>query len=130
MRRLLIRALTAVVVLGISTAGGCGERPEAEAPSVAACPEGTTQWSASTGFSEGTPAETRDEAVRRELESLRMKASKNAIAAAVIASSQGAAGTEEIVVPTSGGVDVTMTLAPLDPGWGVERSEWCAPTSD
>jgi len=35
-------------------------------------------------------------------------------------------GTEEVEVETSEGVRITMTLKPLDPGWTVEGSTWCA----
>jgi hypothetical protein len=60
-----------------------------------------------------------------------MEASEDAISAALIVSSPGSSpGSEELVVETSDGVEVTMTLAPLDPGWAVEGAQWCAPDTE
>jgi hypothetical protein len=39
----------------------------------------------------------------------------------------GNVGTELVKVETEDGTEVTMTLAPFDPGWAVESSSWCAP---
>lgn len=66
--------------------------------------------------------------MRTELERLQMTASDEAIAAGVVASAPGeSTGTEELVVKNEQGVEMTMLLAPLDPGWAVERSSWCEP---
>ena len=32
-----------------------------------------------------------------------------------------------LVVENDQGVEMTMLLAPLDPGWAVEASSWCEP---
>ncbi len=66
--------------------------------------------------------------MRAELERLEMTATDEAIAAGVVASAPGeSAGTEELVVENDQGVEITMVLAPLDPGWAVEASSWCEP---
>jgi hypothetical protein len=39
------------------------------------------------------------------------------------------AGTEGVVVETTEGGIVTMTLTPLDPRWAVEASSRCAPNA-
>ena len=66
--------------------------------------------------------------MRAELERLEMAASDEAIAAGVVASAPGeSAGTEELIVDTDQEVEITMFLAPLDPGWAVQRSTWCDP---
>lgn len=57
-----------------------------------------------------------------------MDASDDAVAAGVVAAGPGAdAGTELVTIETDGGAEVSMTLAPLDPGWAVEGSSWCVP---
>ena len=67
--------------------------------------------------------------MRAELERLEMGASDEAIAAGVVASAPGESpGTEELVVENDQGVEITMVLTPLDPGWAVQRSTWCDPT--
>jgi hypothetical protein len=67
--------------------------------------------------------------VRAELERLEMAASDEAIASGVVASAPGELpGTEELVVENDQGVEITMSLTPLDPGWAVQRSTWCDAT--
>lgn len=55
------------------------------------------------------------------------EASDEAITAGLVASAAGSYGAEQVEVRTLDGVVVTMTLAPQNPGWRVERSRWCAP---
>ncbi len=92
-----------------------------------ACADGFTRTESMSDAS-GPGAATREEAVRAELDRLEMTASDEAIAAGVVASAPGeSAGSEELVVENDQGVEVTMLLEPLDPGWAVQRSTWCEP---
>ena len=91
------------------------------------CPEGFTP-TRSMNEAGGDGMATRDEAVSAELERLQAQASDEAIGAAVAAGQPGPnPGTERVVVDTDEFGEVTMILAPLDPGWTVERSSWCGP---
>jgi hypothetical protein len=92
-----------------------------------ACPEGTTRWESTEGFSDGTAAQTREDAIKAELQKMSREASDEAISAGLVATAAGSYGAERVEVTTSDGVVVTMTLAPQNPGWRVERSTWCAP---
>jgi hypothetical protein len=90
------------------------------------CPDGTTLRT-STNEPAGDGFETRGEAIRAELQEIGLEASDEAITAAVVAAGPGGeAGTELVEVRTEEGSVVSMTLAPLDPGWAVETSSWCA----
>jgi hypothetical protein len=112
------------VLIGAAACSSSNGDSEANA---SGCPEGTTRWESINEFA-GPPADSREDAVRVELENLAMDASDDAIAAAVIAAGPGGnVGTEATEVETSEGVLVTMTLEPMDPGWAVGRSSWCAP---
>jgi hypothetical protein len=126
------RAVSIVLVLGLIGAAGAlaaGAMGDGE-PVPSRCPEGTTERS-SIGEFAGPAPDSREEAVRVELENLGMDASDGAIAAAVIAAGPGGnVGTEKAEVETSQGVLVTMTLKPLDPGWTVGGSSWCAPNAE
>ena len=93
----------------------------------AGCEDGTPREDVND-LSGGSGAETRDEAVGLTLGELDLEASDEAIAQAVAAATAGEGGAETIEVTTTDGVVVTMTLVPLDPGWGIERSTWCDPT--
>ena len=116
------RVALCVVLVGVVA---CSESDDEDTGR--ACPAGTTRRESIDDFA-GPPADSREEAVRVELENLGMDASDDAIAAAVIAAGPGGdIGTEKADVETSEGVVVTMTLEPLDPGWTVGRSSWCAP---
>ena len=91
------------------------------------CPAGTTERT-STNEVSGQGATTREEAIRAELKAIGLDASNDAIAAGVVAAGPGGnVGTELVRVDADDGTSVTMTLAPLDPGWGVEDSSWCVP---
>ena len=91
------------------------------------CPAETIERTSTNGSS-GPGAETREEAIRAELEAIGLDASDDAIAAGVVAADPGGdGGTELVKIETDGGAEVSMTLAPLDPGWAVEGSSWCAP---
>ena len=119
-------AFFAVVLSGVLAGGvACtGSDGDADDP---ACPDGFTRTE-STSDAGGSGAGTREDAVRTELERLQMTGSDEAIAAGVVASAPGeSTGTEELVVENEQGVEVTMLLTPLDPGWAVERSSWCEP---
>ena len=109
----------------LSAAVACsGSEGEADA---VPCPTGTIQRDTGNEIA-GPGAESREDAMRAELEDLGMESSDEAISAGVVASSPGASpGTEKVEILTSEGFPVTMTLAPLDPGWMVERAGWCAP---
>jgi hypothetical protein len=87
------------------------------------CEEGTAREDVND-LSGGSGAETRNEAVGLTLGELDLEASDDAIAQAVAAATAGEGGAETVEVTTTDGV-VTMTLVPLDPGWGIERSTWC-----
>jgi hypothetical protein len=92
------------------------------------CPEGTVERS-STNDATDRGAETREDAIRAELEDLELAATDDAIVAAVIAGSPGAsAGTERVriaTVPETG--SITMVLDPLEPGWAVRSTSYCVP---
>ena len=90
----------------------------------AGCEEGTLREDVNE-LAGGSGAETRDEAVGLELAALDLEASDEAIAQAVAAATAGEDGAETVEVTTVDDVVVTMTLVPLDPGWGIERSTWC-----
>jgi hypothetical protein len=121
------RSVRAIVVGGVVTATlavACGGAEESAPP---ACPEGSTPREVVNEIA-GPGTTSREDAVRAALQNLGMEATDDAIAAGVIASSPGGSpGTEEVEIQTSEGSPFTMTLAPLDPGWTVERSSWCAP---
>ncbi|HWL90255.1 MAG TPA: hypothetical protein VNP90_02715 [Actinomycetota bacterium] len=121
MRDLVVVVLAGVLAAGVACSGSDGDADGS------ACPDGLTRTESSSDAA-GPGTSTREEAVRAELERLEMAASDEAIAAGVVASAPGeSAGTEELVVENDQGVEVTMLLAPLDPGWAVERSTWCEP---
>ena len=110
------------LALGAIACSGSGGVAEGEP-----CPAGTTERTSTNELS-GPGAETRDEAIRAELEAIGLDASDGAVAAGVVAAAPGGdAGTELVKIETDGGAEVSMTLAPLDPGWAVEGSSWCAP---
>lgn len=108
--------------LGAIACSGSGSDADGES-----CPAGTTERTSTNELS-GPGAETREEAIRAELEAIGLHASDDAVAAGVVAADPGGdAGTELVKIDTDGGAEVSMTLAPLDPGWAVEGSSWCAP---
>jgi hypothetical protein len=116
------RVALCVVLVGVVA---CSE-PDDEGNG-GACPAGTTRRDSINELAGPAPG-SREDAVRVELENLGMDASDDAIAAAVIAAGPGGdVGTEETEVETSQGVIVSMSLEPMDPGWTVGRSSWCAP---
>ena len=83
---------------------------------------------ASTNEPSGPGAGTREEAIRAELKEIGLDATEDAIATGVVeAGAGGSVGSELVKVETQNGIEVTMTLAPLDPGWAVEGSSWCVP---
>ena len=111
--------LAGVLAAGVACSGSEGD------PGGSSCPDGFTRSESSSG-AVGAGAATREEAVRAELARLEMPASDEAIAAGVVASAPGeSAGTEELILETDQEVEITMFLAPLDPGWAVQRSTWC-----
>ncbi len=113
----------ALVVAG-TIAVGCGGNQQGAG---SRCPDGTVGRT-TTNTVARPGAGSREAAVQAELQRLGLEATDDAIAAGVIASSAGSSpGTEEIEVQTLEGDPITMTLAPLDPGWAVEASRWCAP---
>ncbi|MGH2678888.1 MAG: hypothetical protein ACRDG8_00140 [Actinomycetota bacterium] len=116
------RAVSAVVLVGAVACSGSDGAGDASA-----CPEGTTRQEATGGYGDGTAADTREDAIRAELQSIDRRAADEEIAAGVVASAAGSDGSEKVEIRTSDSVVVTMTLAPQNPGWRVERSTWCAP---
>lgn len=91
------------------------------------CPAGTTERTSTNELS-GPGAETREEEIRAELKAIGLDASKDPVAGGVVAAGPGGdVGTELVKVEAEDGTVVTMTLTPLDPGWAVEGSSWCAP---
>jgi len=116
------RVALGVVLLGAFACSGSDGEGDGSA-----CPEGTTRWESTEGFSDGTAADTREDAIRAELENLSWQASNEAISAGVVGSEPGSNGGEEVEIETDDGVIVTMTLVAQNPGWRVERSTWCAP---
>ena len=111
-----------VLALGAITCSGSGDDVD-----TGSCPEGTIQWTSTNDLS-GPGAETREEAIRAELREIGLEATDDAVAAGVVAAGPGGnVGTELVKIETDDGTEVTMTLAPLDPGWAVEGSSWCAP---
>jgi hypothetical protein len=91
------------------------------------CPAGTTART-STNELNGPGFEEREDAIRAELENLDLSANGEAITTGVVQAEPGErAGTEVATIETDDGSVATMTLAPLDPGWAVEASTWCAP---
>lgn len=114
--------MAVALALGAMACSGSGGDADGES-----CPAGTTERTSTNGSS-GPGVETREEAIRAELEAIGLDASDDAVAAGVVAADPGGdAGTELVKVETDGGAEVSMTLAPLDPGWAVEGSSWCAP---
>lgn len=82
----------------------------------------------STNELNGPGFEGREEAIRAELENLDLSATDEAITTGVVQAGAGErAGTEVATIEIDGGSVATMTLVPLDPGWAVETSSWCAP---
>ena len=119
-----LKAIGTFVIGAMLTIACSGSEDDAEG---APCPAGSIRRT-SINEPEGSGAATREEAVRDELTYLGMETSDQAIAAGVIASSPGSSpGSEEVQVALREGLPVTMTLIPLDPGWAVGRSTWCAP---
>jgi hypothetical protein len=117
-------ATTIAVALALGAIACSGSGGDAVSGS---CPPGTTERTSTNELS-GPGAETREEAIRAELEAIGMDASDDAVAAGVVAAGPGGdAGTELVKIKTDGGAEVSMTLAPLDPGWAVGGSTWCAP---
>jgi hypothetical protein len=115
-----------LLAIAFAFATACGGGSDGSGSDASPCPAGTTRRT-SAGQTGGADATTREDAVRAQLDVLALEASDEAISAGVIASAPGAAaGTERLVVEAAGGVEVTMILAPQDPGWAVERAEWCA----
>lgn len=85
----------------------------------------------STNDLSGPGAETREEAIRAELREIGLDASDDAVAAGVVAAGPGTnVGTELVKIETEDSIEIRMTLAPLDPGWAVEGSTWCAPNAE
>jgi hypothetical protein len=77
---------------------------------------------------EGPGAASREDAISTELGNLGLDATEDAINEGVVhAGPGGNVGTERVTIESSDGTQVTMTLSPLDPGWAVESSTWCAP---
>jgi hypothetical protein len=78
---------------------------------------------------DATSADTREQALHAALEDLGFEASDEAITEAVVNAIPAASppGHETVSVRTSDGLDVQMTLTPLDPGWAVHGSSWCEP---
>jgi hypothetical protein len=114
--------MAVALALGAIACSGSGGDADGES-----CPAGTTERTSTNGSS-GPGAETREEAIRAELEAIGLDASDDAVAAGVVAADPGGdGGTELVRIETDGGAEVSMTLAPLDPGWTVEGSSWCAP---
>jgi hypothetical protein len=121
-----------VVVLGLIGSAGAiaAATMNDDSANSSTCPDGTTEWSSINELA-GPGAASMEDAVRIELESHQMDASDDAIAAAVgAAGSAGNVGDGTVVVETSEGVRVSMTLTPLNPGWAVEASSWCAPNDE
>jgi hypothetical protein len=113
--------LTALVaVLGI----GCSDEGSTTG---SACSAETTERTSTNDLAGGGHL-TREDAIRAELQAIGLEASDEAITAGVVGAGPGEiAGTEVVTIEMENGASATMTLAPLDPGWGVERSTWCAP---
>lgn len=112
-----------LVLVGAMTAGcGGGERQTGSG-----CPQGSA-LRITTNEVTRPGAETRDAAVRAALERLGLTATEDAITHGIIVGSPGSSpGTEEVQVRTTDGSAITMTLAPLEPGWAVASTSWCAP---
>jgi hypothetical protein len=120
--RFATTSMAVALALGAIACSGSGGDADGEP-----CPAGTTERTSTNELS-GPGAETREEAIRAELEQIGLDASDDAVAAGVVAAGPGGGvGTELVKVETENGVEVTMTLAPLDPGWAVEGSSWCVP---
>jgi hypothetical protein len=114
--------MAVALALGAIACSGSGGDADGES-----CPAGTTERTSTNGSS-GPGAETREEAIRAELEEIGLDVTDDAIAAGVVAAGPGGSvGTELVKVEMENGIEVTMTLAPLDPGWAVEGSSWCVP---
>jgi hypothetical protein len=120
--RFATTAMAVALALGAIACSGFGGDADGES-----CPAGATERTSTNGSS-GPGAETREDAIRAELEEIGLDATDDAIAAGVVAAGPGGSvGTELVKVETENGIEVTMTLAPLDPGWAVEGSSWCVP---
>ena len=117
-------ATTLSVVLALAAIACSGSGSDADGES---CPAGMTERTSTNELS-GPGAGTRAEAIRAELKEIGLDATDDAIAAGVVAAGPGGSvGTELVKVETENGIEVTMTLVPLDPGWAVEGSSWCVP---
>jgi hypothetical protein len=91
-----------------------------------ACPGEVVERSATSG-DEFPDADTREEAIRSALRDIEMPASRDAIVQTVVGSGPGPEPPKaDAVVQTKSGVEVSMTLRPLDPGWTVDSVRWCA----
>lgn len=123
--RFATTTLSVVLALGAIACSGSGGDADG-----GSCPAGTTERT-STNEVSGPGPETREEAIRAELKAVGLDASDDAIAAGVVAAGPGGnVGTELVKIETEDGTEVTMTLKPLDPGWAVEGSAWCAPNAE
>jgi hypothetical protein len=122
--RIVARGWTiALLVSGAIACSGSENGGGGDAP----CPAGTTEQTAINELA-GDGSETREDAIRAELRNIGLEASDEEIAAGVIAAEPGGdVGSEEVRIETEGGGVATMTLQPLEPGWGVERTSWCEP---
>ena len=123
LRKLVGSLAVAVAIVGVASCGG----PAGGEETAPDCPDGSTRRSSTEGLSTGRAVDSREAAIKAELENLETKAPADAISAGIVASSPTSDGAENVDVATSSGV-VTMTLVPQMPGWRVERSTWCAPS--
>jgi hypothetical protein len=119
---ILRSALPFVFVLVIACSGST------EGAGGTSCPNGMSERRA-TNEIEGPGAASREDAIRTELGNLGLDAREDAISEGVVHAGPGGnvGWSERVTIESSDGTPVTMTLSPLDPGWAVESSTWCAP---
>ena len=112
-----------VILLSIPVAACSGSDGDGSAQP---CPDGSVERTATNVVAD--PAlDSRDDAIQAGLDALGVEASKEAIADAIVSAvAVPDSHDEQLTIAVAGGTDVLLTLTPLDPGWAVERAEWCA----
>ena len=117
------RGIVLASVLTCVVAGSCGSGDVTEG-GASKCPAGSRMHEAVPSTAQ--ILESRDAAVRTEMDRLEVDVTDDVIAAAIVHSSPAPNSAEVVTIDTATG-PVTMTLAPQMPGWRVEAVSWCEP---
>lgn len=102
--------------------GGCSDQG-----SDSGCPEGSSERTSEREVSDPS-LQSREGAIQTGLDEIGMAATDEAIADAIVhAVAVPNSHDEDFTIRTGDGIDVMMTLTPLDPGWAVRDLRWCEP---